>query len=222
VGVGDPSERTRVRRAPKKARYDEATVHAIIDAVPFCHVGVALVDSGDVVVLPFLHARVGHEVYLHGSRSNQLLRSVLAAARVCATFTSYDGLRVARTGFHSSVTYRSVVAFGPARLLEAPDERERALDVLVEAVLPGRSAEVRRPNATELALTSVLALTIEEASAKVSEGPTDDDQEDLASLVWAGDVPASVVYGTPVGATDGAMADGNVPIPPSVRALLER
>jgi hypothetical protein len=211
-----------VRRLPDKARYDTATVHAIIDAVPLCHVGVAFADTGDVVVLPFLHARHGDEVYLHGSRSNRLLRSMLDAERVCATFTSFDGLRVARTGFESSVTYRSVVAFGPVRLLEDAAGREHALDALVEAILPGRSLEIRRPNAAELALTTVVALTIEEASAKVSEGPTEDEPEDVASAVWAGDVPAAVVYGEPIGAVDGAMADGSVPVPPSVRALLGR
>jgi nitroimidazol reductase NimA-like FMN-containing flavoprotein (pyridoxamine 5'-phosphate oxidase superfamily) len=210
-----------VRRAPQKARYDEPTVHAIIDAVPFCHVGVALAGSGEVVVLPFLHARVGGEVYLHGSRSNRLLRSLQAADRVCATFTCYDGLRVARTGFHSSVAYRSVVAFGPARLL-APDERERALDLLVEAVLPGRSAELRLPSREELQLTAVVSLSIEEASAKVSVGPTEDEPADLDAPVWAGDVPCALVYGDPVPATDGAMAAGSIPVPASVRALLAR
>jgi len=161
-------------------------------------------------------------VYLHGSRSNHLLRSLVEADRVCATFTSFDGLRVARTGFESSVTYRSVVAFGPVRLLEAPADREHALDAMVEAILPGRSAEIRRPNESELARTVVVALTIDEASAKVSEGPTEDEPEDLASDVWAGDVPCALVYGEPVGATDGAMADGTVPLPPSIRALLGR
>lgn len=222
MGVGGPTARTRVRRAPKKARYEEATVHAIIDAVPICHVGVALAESGEVVVLPFLHARRDDVVYLHGSQSNQLLRSLLVAPRACATFTSFDGLRVARTGFHSSVIYRSVVAFGAVRLVEGADEREQVLDVLVEAVLPGRSAEVRRPNERELALTAVLAMTIEEASAKVSEGPTDDEQADLDAAVWAGDLPAALVYGDPVGATNGAMANGSIPVPPSVRALLRR
>jgi uncharacterized protein len=208
-----------VRRAPKKARYDEETVHAIIDAVPLCHVGVIVEGSSDVVVLPFLHVRAGSTVYLHGSRSNRLLRSLLAADRACATFTSFDGLRVARTGFHSSVTYRSVVAFGRVRSLAGPEEASTALDLLVDAVLPGRTAEVRRPSATELALTVVVALEIDEASAKVSEGPTDDDPEDVASPVWAGDVPCTLVYGEPVGATDGAMADGSIPVPASVRAL---
>jgi uncharacterized protein len=222
VDVSPRSDRSRVRRAAHKARYDEATVHAIIDAVACCHVGVAMVDTGDVVVLPFLHARVDREVFLHGSRSNHLLGSLLAAERVCATFTSFDGLRVARTGFESSVIYRSAVTFGPVRLLEGADEREAALDAMVEAVLPGRSLEIRRPTAKELALTTVVALRIDEASAKISEGPTDDEPEDLASSVWAGDVPASLVYGTPVGATDGAMAAGDIAIPRSIRALLER
>ncbi len=222
MGLIEPTDLTRVRRAPNKARYDEATVHAIIDSVPICHVGVALVDSGEVVVLPFLHARRDDVVYLHGSQSNHLLRSLLDTSRACATFTSFDGLRVARTGFHSSVIYRSVVAFGPVRAVDDAAEHERVLDVLVEAVLPGRSAEVRRPNDRELALTAVLAMTIAEASAKVSEGPTDDDQADIDSEVWAGDVPASLVYGSPVAATNGAMASRSIPVPPSVRALTRR
>jgi len=184
-------------------------VHAVVDAVPFCHVGVALGAHDDVVVLPFLHARDGATVYLHGSRSNRLLRALVAAPRVCATFTS-------------SVAYRSAVVFGPAHLVEDARGRAVALDLLVEAVLPGRSAEMRQPNETELALTTVVALTIEEASAKVSVGPTDDEPDDVASPVWAGDVPARLVYGEPVGALDGAMADGSVPLPASVRALLGR
>lgn len=222
MGVGEPTSRTRVRRAPRKAHYDEPTVHAIIDSVPICHVGVSLVESGEVIVLPFLHARCDDVVYLHGSQSNHLLRSLLAAPRACATFTSYDGLRVARTGFHRSVIYRSVVAFGPVRALDDPAALDSVLDVLVEAVLPGRSSEVRRPNARELALTAVVAMTIAEASAKISEGPTDDDPEDIDSEVWAGDVPAALVYGSPIGATNGAMAGTSIPVPPSVRALTQR
>jgi nitroimidazol reductase NimA-like FMN-containing flavoprotein (pyridoxamine 5'-phosphate oxidase superfamily) len=219
VGLGAPSNRTRVRRAPNKARYDADAVHAIIDATRFCHVGVQLVGSGEVVVLPFLHARRGDTVILHGSRSNRLLTSMLAAPRVCATFTTFDGIRVARTGFHSSVSYRSVVAFGPVRALDDRTERAEALDAMVDAMLPGRSHEIRQPNERELALTTVVAMTIEDASAKVSEGPTEDEPEDLDSHVWAGDVPAAVCFGEPVGATDGAMATGAVPVPDSVRRL---
>jgi hypothetical protein len=220
VGLGPPSERTRVRRAPQKARYDTDAVHAIIDATPFCHVGVRLIDSDEVVVLPFLHARRGGIVILHGSRSNRLLASMLAAPRVCATFTTFDGVRVARTGFHSSVSYRSVVAFGPVQALDDRAARADALDAMVEAVLPGRSREIRQPNERELALTTVVAMTIEEASAKVSEGPTEDEPEDVESHVWSGHVPATVRFGEPVGATDGAMATGSVPVPDSVRRLV--
>lgn len=222
MGLGEPSERTRVRRAPHKARYDEPSVHAIVDSVPICHVGVALEGSGEVVVLPFLHARRDTTVYLHGSRSNRLLRSLLAAPRACATFTSFEGLRVARTGFHSSVIYRSVVAYGPVREVLDDAERLSSLDLLVDTLLPGRTSEVRRPNERELALTAVIAMQIEEASAKVSEGPTEDEPEDLDSPVWAGDVTAALVYRAAVPATDGAMAAGPLDVPPSVRALLER
>jgi nitroimidazol reductase NimA-like FMN-containing flavoprotein (pyridoxamine 5'-phosphate oxidase superfamily) len=219
VGVGEPTERTRVRRAPHKARYDLDVVHGIVDAVAFCHAGVVL-ETGEVMVLPFLHARRGEVVYLHGSRSNHVLNAMVRTPRVCVTFTSYDGLRVARTGFHSSVIYRSVVAFGAARMVDDHAERADALDALVDAVLPGRVDEIRAPNDRELALTTVLAFTIDEASAKVSEGPTDDEPDDLAAAVWAGDVPASIVYGEPVGAANGAMATGTVPVPPSVQRLV--
>jgi hypothetical protein len=220
--VTGPTDRTRVKRAPGKARYDEETVHAIIDAVAFCHVGVSLGGDGEVVVLPFLHAREGNVVLLHGSRSNALLRAMTATPRVCAAFTSFEGMRVARTAFESSVTYRSAVVFGSATLVDDPDEKLRALDVLTDAVLPGRTAEIRRPNDRELALTTVVALSIVEASAKVSAGPTDDEPEDKASDVWAGDVPAALAYLPPVPATDGALASGTIAVPASVRALLER
>ena len=163
-------------------------------------------------------------VYLHGSRSNHLLRSMLAAPRVCATFTSFDGLRVARTGFHSSVTYRSVVAFGPVRLLEADDERDaRARRCWSRPSCRAAAAEIRRPNAASSRSTTVVALTIEEASAKVSEGPTDDEPEDVASEVWAGDVPAALVYGDAGRARPTARwPTATSPVPPSVRALLGR
>lgn len=210
-----------MRRAPKKARYDEAVVHAIIDAVPICHVG-ALAGPDEVVVLPFLHARVGDVVLLHGSQSNRILRAVCDAERVCVTFTSFDGLRVARTGFHSSVIYRSAVVYGHAALVEGDGARTAALDALVEAIMPGRTREIRAASTTELALTRVVSLSIDEASAKISAGPTEDDDEDVASFVWAGDVPARTVYTDAIAATDGAMRDGSVPVPPSVRALLER
>jgi nitroimidazol reductase NimA-like FMN-containing flavoprotein (pyridoxamine 5'-phosphate oxidase superfamily) len=211
-----------VRRAPHKARYDEATVHAIIDEVAFCHVGVALDGGPEVVVLPFLHVRRGSTLYLHGSRSNHLLRSLVEVPRACAAFTAYDGLRVARTAFNSSVAYRSVVAWGPVREVVDDPERRDSLDWLVDAVLPGRSSEVRAPNERELALTRVVALEIEEAAAKLSAGPTDDEPEDLAAAVWAGDVCAELLYTRAVPATDGAMAAGGIAVPPSVAALLER
>ena len=127
---------------------------------------------------------------------------------------------MARTAFNSSVAYRSVVAYGPVREVTDPAELVASLALLVDAVLPGRSAEVREPNDRELALTKVVALELEEASAKVSEGPTEDEPEDLASEVWAGDVTAALTYLDAVPATDGAMAAGTIPLPPSVRGLL--
>ena len=132
-----PGPRTRVRRLPDKARYDAEQIYSILDEAHMCHVG-AIVD-GQAVVLPTLHAREGNVVYLHGSQSNAVMRAVLASASACVTVTLYDGLRLARSGFESSIAYRSVVLFGAAREIVDEGEKARILDLFVDAVLPGRA-----------------------------------------------------------------------------------
>ncbi len=214
-----PGPRTRVRRLPQKARYDEATIYAILDEARLCHV--ATVVRGRAVAMPTLHAREGRALYLHGSPANEVLRAVVAAGEACVTVTLYDGLRLARSGFESSVAYRSVVLFGRATPVSDEDERRRVLDLLVDAVLPGRAAEVRAMTDAEVRLTQVVRVEIDEASAKVSEGPTEDNDEDQALAVWSGCVPARVAFSAPVASTDGAMAGGALDVPASVRRLLE-
>ena len=213
-----PGPRTRVRRQPAKARYDERVIYQIFDEARFCHV--AGVVDGRALVLPTLHVREGRSLYLHASRSNALLAAVVAAGEACVTATLYDGLRLARSGFESSIAYRSAVAFGPATAVRGLAERRRWLDHFAEATLPGRGAEVRALRDDEVRRTMVVRVDIVEASAKVSAGPTEDDEEDRARPIWSGVVPAHVAFDAPIPSRDGAMADGALPVPASVRHLL--
>ncbi|HUY43465.1 MAG TPA: pyridoxamine 5'-phosphate oxidase family protein [Acidimicrobiales bacterium] len=210
-----PGERTRVRRLPEKACYDVETISAIFDGAPFCHV--SAVVEGLAMALPTLHAREANTIYLHGSNSNAVLRAALAQPQVMVTATIYEGLRLARSGFESSIAYRSAVVLGPLVEIENLDEKQRVLDLLIDQALPGRSSEIRRASERELRLTLVVALSIEEGSAKISEGPTDDDEDDLALPLWGGILPARLVYGEPIPDRRGAMATGALDLPASLR-----
>jgi nitroimidazol reductase NimA-like FMN-containing flavoprotein (pyridoxamine 5'-phosphate oxidase superfamily) len=190
-----PSPRTTVRRQRQRGVYDATTIEAVLDEALICHVG-AVVD-GSPVVLPTVHARRGRTLYLHGAPANALLRAG-DGAEVCVTATLVDGLVLARSAFHHSVNYRSVVLYGTARMVTEPDEKEAALEAFTERLLPGRWAEVRWPTPKELKATSVLTLPIEEGSAKVRSGPPIDDEPDYALDVWAGVVPLSLTRGEPV------------------------
>ena len=214
-----PGPHTRVRRLPEKAAYDEATVHAIVDAADFCHV--AAVVDGVAVALPTLHYREGGTLYVHASKSNGILRSCLASGFASASVTLLDGLRVARSGFESSIAYRSAVVMGPTREVVNDDEKTHVLTAFVDAVIPGRSSEVRPMTSREVNLTLVMAIDIAEASAKVSSGPTGDDDEDAALPIWSGTVPIRRVFLTPEPDSTGAMSSGEIPVPPSIRRLLE-
>jgi hypothetical protein len=211
------SERTTVRRRPQRGRYDRATIDAILDDGMVCHVAVGAED-GEPVVLPTGYVRIGDELVLHGSAANHLLRLAAAGRPVSIAVTLLDGLVLARTAFHHSMNYRSVVVFGRARVLEG-DEKAAALEAFVDHIVPGRSAEARPPTAKELAATLVIAVPLNEASAKVRTGPPSDDEDDMALPVWAGVVPLGLVVGEPV--PDPVLAP-TVPLAPSVRALLSR
>jgi hypothetical protein len=212
-----PGERTRVRRLPEKARYDFDTIAAILDEARLCHVA-ALVD-GQAVTLPTLHAREGRILYLHGSQSNAFMKAVFDSEIAYVNVTIYDGLRLARSGFESSIAYRSVVVVGPATKVIDLEEKRRVLDLFVDAILPGRAREVRTLNERELNLTMVLRVAIDEASAKVSAGPTDDFEYDLDLPIWSGTVPAHLHFDAPIPSSDGAMMSGQVPLPESVQRL---
>jgi nitroimidazol reductase NimA-like FMN-containing flavoprotein (pyridoxamine 5'-phosphate oxidase superfamily) len=191
-----PTERTKLRRLPERGRHDRDTIDAILDEALVCRLG--LVDGdGRPFVVPTIHARSGDVVYLHGSPASRALRAA-ARAECCVAVTIVDGLVLARSAFHHSLNYRSVVLYGQAERVEDCDEKRAALDALVEHVARGRSADARPPDDRELRSTLVLRLAIDDASAKVRQGGPVDEDADLALDVWAGVVPLRVVPGEPV------------------------
>jgi len=181
-----PDKRIRVTREPQRGRYDRETIDAILDEALICHLGFEV--EGQPYVIPTLCARVGDLVYVHGSAASRMLRQLSGGVRVCLTVTLFDGLVLARSVFNHSVNYRSVVLLGTATPIDG-DEKVVALHALTEQLAPGRWDEARQPTAKELKATSILALPIEEASAKVRSGGPEDDPEDEHLPVWAGVVP---------------------------------
>jgi nitroimidazol reductase NimA-like FMN-containing flavoprotein (pyridoxamine 5'-phosphate oxidase superfamily) len=191
--------RSEVRRLPERGVYDKAVIHSILDEALICHVGFAT-DRGPVVI-PTIHARVEETLYLHGSHASRMMRSI-PGDEICVTATIVDGIVAARSAFHHSMNYRSVVLFGIPRVVDDPDERMVAFEAVTEHVLPGRWAEARRPNEKENQGTQLLALSIEEASAKVRTGPPVDDDEDMDLDIWAGVIPLTVGPSKPISAPD--------------------
>ncbi|MAE95933.1 MAG: flavin-nucleotide-binding protein [Deltaproteobacteria bacterium] len=190
------SPRSELKRAPERGRTDRATVHAILDEGLVAHVGFA--TGPQPFVIPSAYVRIGDVLYLHGSPAGRKMRQLGKGIPVCVTVTHVDGLVLGRSALHHSMNYRSVVIFGSARPVDDLEEKKRVLEALVEHVVPGRAAEAREPNETELKFTRVLALTIEEATAKVRTGPPRDDEEDLGHPIWAGVIPLSLAAGDPV------------------------
>jgi nitroimidazol reductase NimA-like FMN-containing flavoprotein (pyridoxamine 5'-phosphate oxidase superfamily) len=208
-----PSARSTVRRLPERASYEREVIEAILDEGLVCHVGFAV--DGQPYVLPMVYGRDGDTLFLHGSSASRLIRGLAEGIPVCVTVTLLDGLVLARSAFHHSMNYRSVVVLGTARLVEDAGERLTALRTIVEHVVPGRWDEARRPNVKELAQTFVLALPIEEATAKRRSGPPADDEEDYALDVWAGELPLPAVPGPPL--PDPRLRAG-IAVPPTVSA----
>ena len=203
----ESTERTKVKRLPNRGAYDRETIYAILDEAFICHVGFVVNDQP--YVIPTGYARVGDDLYIHGSSASRMLRSLSEGVDVCVTVTLVDGLVLARSAFHHSINYRSVVVLGKAELVEDRDEKERALEAFTEHVIPGRWPEIRWPNELELKATAVLKLPIEEASAKIRTGDPKDDEEDYAMNVWAGVLPFRQVPGDPI--PDARLADGIEP-----------
>ncbi len=212
-----PTDRTQVRRIPERGFYDRETIYPILDSSFLCHAG--FVHNGHPVVIPTAFGRQGDTLFLHGSAASRMQRDLATGIEVCLTVTVLDGLVLARSGFHSSMNYRSVVVFGTATPITDPEEKARALTVISEQILRGRWAEVRPPSQQELKGTSVLSLALTEASAKVRSGPPKDDEEDYAMNVWAGVVPVTLCYGDPV--PDDRMPS-HIPVPGYVANLQEK
>jgi hypothetical protein len=206
-----PSARTTVRRLAERGRYDGATAHAILDEGLVAHVGIAT-DDGPVVI-PMLYGRHGDRLLLHGSPASRLLRGGAKGTDLCVTVTLVDGLVLARSAFHHSMNYRSVVVFGTGTPIADVDEKRAALDRLVDHIVPGRGPDTRAPSEKELRGTLVLALPLDECSVKVRTGGPKEEPEDMDLPVWAGVIPVTTAYGVPIPDDDLA---GDPPVPPYV------
>ncbi|WP_158743682.1 pyridoxamine 5'-phosphate oxidase family protein [Acidisphaera sp. L21] len=205
-----PSDRTRVRRMPKRGAYDRAAIDAILDAGLLCHVG--YVVEGQPYVTPTAHWRDGDYVYWHGSSASRMLRTLVGGVEVCVTVSMLDGLVLARSGFHHSMNYRAVMALGRAELVEG-DHKLHALKMFSDRLVPGRWETLRPPTTQELKATTILRLELTEASAKIRTGQPVDDDEDYALPVWAGVLPLSVIAGAPI--PDPRLAPGT-PLPANI------
>lgn len=203
-----PTQRTTLIRRPDRGAYDRSIVNAILDEALICHVGFAV--DGQPFVLPTTHARIDDRLYIHGSVGGRMLKTLRRGALICVTVTLIDGLVLARSAFHHSMNYRSVVILGGAREVEDEAEKRLAFNALVDHVLAGRSTQTRAASAQELRATSVLCVPIEEASAKVRTGPPIDDEDDYALPHWAGVLPLRLEAQPPV--ADPRLPPG-IPVP---------
>lgn len=185
-----------MRRVPSRGVYDRAAIDQILDEAMIAHLG--FVHEGQPFVIPTLHARVGDTVYVHGSAASRAIRTLSSGLPACLTVTLLDGVVLARSAFHHSLNYRSVVVLGNATPVEGSDERLVALEAFTERLVPGRWGEVRPPTRKELKGTRVLAMALDETSAKVRTGPPVDDEDDLSLPVWAGVIPLHTTAGTPI------------------------
>ncbi len=213
----DIDDRNRIRRKPDRGHFERDIIYPIIDEALICHVG--FVENGQPFVIPTLHARLHDSLILHGARASRMLKHIQAGHPVCATFTLVDGLVLARSVFNHSMNYRSAVVFGTGRLIEADDEKWVALEALTEHIARGRWSEARQPTIREMNATTVVKISIEQASAKIRTGPPGDDEDDYALPIWAGVLPLREQAGAPV--PDPRLAD-SVPVPGSIRAYSRR
>ena len=214
--MSSPSERSTVKRLPERGEYGRQTIDRILDEALICHLAFET-DAGPVAI-PTIHARVGDVLYLHGSHASRMMRTTVGA-QVCVTATLVDGIVAARSAFHHSLNYRSAMVFGAPRVVTDSEERTLAFAAITNHVLPGRWDEARQPNDKEDKGTKLLAIDIEEASAKVRTGPPGDDEEDMNLGIWAGVVPLVVTPSDPIPAPD--LEDG-VPVAGSVSRFARR
>ena len=210
-GAIAPTARTRVKRLPKRASYDRDAVYSILDTALVCHVGFAI--DGQPYVIPTLHVRIADRLYIHGSAASRMLGTAADGTPLAVTVTHIDGLVLARSAFHHSVNYRSVVILGAATLVTDAAEKFTVMRGLIDHVAPGRWDHIRHPNEKELAATSVLSIPIVEASAKLRSGDPLDDEADYAMPIWAGQIPIAMNASAPVA---DARLDASTPLPTHV------
>ncbi|MDJ0771985.1 MAG: pyridoxamine 5'-phosphate oxidase family protein [Mastigocoleus sp. MO_167.B18] len=201
-----PSQRSQVKRVPKRGNYERQVIYDILDEALICHVG--FIANNQPFVIPTAFGRVGDKIYIHGSPASRMLRSLSQGIEVCVTVTLLDGLVLARSAFHLSMNYRSVVIFGTAEIVKDPEEKLQALEAFTEQIISGRWGEVRSPNRGELQGTLVLSLPLNEASAKVRTGMPIDDEADYNLPVWAGVLPLKLVAGQAI--ADNRLLEGMV------------
>jgi nitroimidazol reductase NimA-like FMN-containing flavoprotein (pyridoxamine 5'-phosphate oxidase superfamily) len=192
----DPTDRTTLRRKKERGTYDRALVHGILDEGLLCHVGFGA--EGSTFVVPMAYARIGDTLYLHGATGNRMLRSLADGAEVCVTVTLLDALVLARSAFHHSMNYRSVMLFGVTTRVTDDEEKRRATTALLDHIAPGRSGDARPPSSEELRAVLMIRVPILEGSAKIRTGGPIDEPEDMGEPIWAGQIPVSVVSGAAV------------------------
>ncbi len=209
------SSRSKIRRAPKRGHYDEKSIYQILDSGQICHVG--FIHHGKPVVIPTIYGRLNNKLYIHGATVSRLIVELEKGIDISLSVAHVDGLVLARSAFHHSMNYRSVVIFGKAAIVN-DDEKNDALKIISDHLIPGRWEEVRAPNAKELKATKVLEITIEEASAKIRIGEPIDDDQDYILDIWAGEIPLKKMVFPPI--PDTKLKDG-LEIPKSVTEFIE-
>jgi nitroimidazol reductase NimA-like FMN-containing flavoprotein (pyridoxamine 5'-phosphate oxidase superfamily) len=190
------TERTKIKRIPKRGNFERDTINSILDEGFVCHIGFTMDEQP--FVIPTSYARIGENLIIHGSSASRMMRALAREKPICVTVTLIDGLVLARSAFHHSMNYRSVVVFGTAKVIQDKEEKLAALRALTEHLVPNRWREVRPPNDLELKATTVLSLPIEEASAKIRTGNPVDEEEEYCLDVWAGVVPLKLIAGNPI------------------------
>jgi len=191
-----PTSRTKVRRLAARGSYDREVIYAILDEALICHVG--FVDEGQPVVIPTIHVRIGDRIHLHGSNASRMLSRLREGVPACVTVTLLDGLVLARSAFHHSMNYRSVVIFGRAEETKGREQKLEVFERLVEHVVQGRWADARPPSEEEINATTLVSLPISEASAKIRSGPASDDEQDYSLPIWAGVIPLELRAAPPL------------------------
>ncbi len=191
-----PTSRTKVKRVPQRGLYEKKDIYPILDEALVCQVG--FLWDGYVTVIPTIHWRIGDHLYIHGSTASRMMEVLASGKEACITVTLVDGLVLARSVFHHSMNYRSVVVFGSGKVIESPEEKEKAMEEFVERIIPGRWSEARLPKPQEIKATTIIAFDLKEASAKIRTGDPVDDEEDYDLPVWAGVIPLQTEVKAPI------------------------